>query len=49
VRRPITEKQRAAWDAFIAAMGNDCYLVEYASVAEIADAVAELVVSRARP
>lgn len=47
-RRPITPKQRAAWDAFVAAMGKDGYIVEYASVSEIADAVVGMLIERAK-
>jgi hypothetical protein len=42
-RPPVTPRQAAAWRAFQAAMGNDGYSVEYASVGEIADAVVDLV------
>lgn len=37
--RPVTKKQRAAWEAFAAAMGKDGYVVEYASIGEIAERV----------
>lgn len=43
-RRLVTQKQADAWHAFERAMGNDGYVVEYASVGEIADAVVDLIV-----
>ena len=43
-RAPVTQKQADAWHAFERAMGNDAYVVEYASVGEIADAVVDLIV-----
>ena len=43
-RKLITQKQADAWHAFERAMGNDGYVVEYASVGEIADAVVDLIV-----
>ena len=43
-RRPVTQAQADAWHAFERAMGNDGYVVEYASVGEIADAVVDLIV-----
>ena len=43
-RRPVTMQQAAAWRRFQKAMGNDAYAVEYASAAEIADAVVDLIV-----
>ena len=43
-RRPVTQAQADAWHAFERAMGNDCYVVENASVGEIADAVVDLIV-----
>lgn len=43
-RRPVTQAQADAWHAFERAMGNDAYAVEYPSVAEIADAVVDLIV-----
>ena len=43
-RRPVTQAQADAWRAFERAMGNDGYVVEYASVGEIADAVVDLIV-----
>lgn len=43
-RRPVTQKQAAAWRRFQKAMGGDGYFVEYASVGEIADAVVDLIV-----
>ena len=46
-RRPVTMQQAAAWRRFQAAMGNDAYAVEYASVGEIADAVVDLIVKEA--
>ena len=47
-RRPVTLEQKAAWHAFERAMGNDCYVVENASVGEIADAVVDLIVGAKR-
>lgn len=47
-RRPITQVQRDAWDAFADAMGGDGFIVEYASVAEIAEAVVGLLIARAK-
>lgn len=42
-KRPITKKQRAAWEAFAQAMGRDGFIVEYSSVMRIIDeAVKEL-------
>ena len=46
-RAPVTQKQADAWHAFERAMGNDAYVVEYASVGEIADAVVDLIVTEA--
>ena len=46
-RRPVTQAQADAWHAFERAMGNDGYVVEYASVGEIADAVVDLIVKEA--
>ena len=46
-RKLITQKQADAWHAFERAMGNDGYVVEYASVGEIADAVVDLIVGAA--
>ena len=43
-RRPVTQAQADAWHAFERAMGNDGYVVENASVGEIADAVVDLIV-----
>ena len=43
-RRPVTQAQADAWHAFERAMGNEGYVVEYASVGEIADAVVDLIV-----
>lgn len=43
-RRPVTQAQADAWHAFERAMGNDGYVVECASVGEIADAVVDLIV-----
>lgn len=34
---PVTPEQRRAWESFVAAMGNDGYIVEYPSVNEVAD------------
>lgn len=39
VRAPLTKDQAFAWDFFIKAMGNDKYLVEYASVQEICNSI----------
>ena len=42
-KRPVTERQAKAWEAFKRAMGNDGYIVEYDSVNGIIDAmIAEL-------
>ena len=46
-RRPVTQAQADAWHAFERAMGNDGYVVECASVGEIADAVVDLIVKEA--
>ena len=46
-RRPVTLAQQAAWRRFQKAMGGAAYCVEYASVAEIADAVVDLIVTEA--
>ena len=43
-KRPLTPQQRQAWETFKGVMGQDGYLLEYPSVAEIADAVADLIV-----
>ena len=43
-RRLVTQAQADAWRAFERAMGNEGYVVEYASVGEIADAVVDLIV-----
>ena len=43
-KRPITLKQRQAWETFKGVMGQDGYLLEYPSVAAIADAVVDLIV-----
>jgi hypothetical protein len=48
-RRPVTATQRAAWDAFSRAMGNDQYIVEYPAVGEIADAVMDLLLRHSSP
>lgn len=47
-RRPVTQAQADAWHAFERAMGNNGYVVEYASVGEIADAVVDLIVGAKR-
>lgn len=47
-RPPVTPAQHAAWRRFVRVMGNDGYVVEYPSVSEIADAVADLVIEHAR-
>ena len=44
-RRPVTQAQADAWHAFERAMGNEGYVVEYASVGEIADAVIDLILT----
>ena len=42
-KRPVTERQAKAWEAFKKAMGNNGYIVEYESVNGIIDAmIAEL-------
>lgn len=42
-KRPVTERQAKAWEAFRKAMGNDGYIVEYDGVNGIIDAmIAEL-------
>jgi hypothetical protein len=42
-KRPVTERQAKAWEAFKRAMGNDGYIVEYEGVNGIIDAmIAEL-------
>lgn len=41
--RPVTQAQADAWHAFERAMGNEGYVVEYASVGEIADALVDLI------
>lgn len=41
--RPVTSKQRGAWEAFVAVMGNDGYIVEYPSVNEVADRAIEAI------
>ena len=42
-KRPVTERQAKAWEAFRKAMGNDGYIVEYEGVNGIIDAmIAEL-------
>ena len=46
-RRPVTMQQAAAWRRFQKAMGGDGYVVEYASVGEIADAVVDLILTEA--
>lgn len=47
-KSPITDKQRKAWEAFQKAMGNDRYIVEYAGVNVVIDAmIAELLVMEA--
>ena len=43
-KRPLTPQQRQAWETFKGVMGQDGYLLEYPSVAEIADAVVDLIV-----
>ena len=43
-KRPLTLKQRQAWETFKGVMGQDGYLLEYPSVGEIADAVVDLIV-----
>lgn len=46
-KRPVTLEQQAAWNRFSKAMGNDRFIVEYPSVAELADAVVGLLVEAA--
>ena len=46
-KRPVTLAQQAAWNRFSKAMGNDRFIVEYPSVAELADAVVGLLVEAA--
>ena len=46
-KRPLTLQQRQAWETFKGVMGQDGYLLEYPSVAEIADAVVDLIVGAA--
>jgi hypothetical protein len=36
--RPITEKQKKAWEALAKAFGDDCYYIEIPSAREIAEA-----------
>jgi len=48
-RRIVTPQQRAAWNAFVTAMGNDGYIVEYPAVGEIADAVMDLLLRHSSP
>jgi len=43
-KRPLTLKQRQAWETFKGVMGQDGYILEYPSVAAIADAVVDLIV-----
>ena len=43
-KRPLTPLQRQVWESFKGVMGQDGYLLEYPSVAEIADAVVDLIV-----
>lgn len=44
--RPVTAKQRGAWKAFVAAMGNDGYIVEYPPANEVADRAIEAIFER---
>ena len=46
-RRPVTLEQQVAWQRFARAMGDDMYCMERASIAEIADAVVDLIVTEA--
>lgn len=40
--RPITKKQKAAWEAFAAVMGKDGYVVEYGCMHDIIDAAMDI-------
>lgn len=44
--RPVTSEQRGAWDAFVAAMGDNRFIVEYPSVNEVADRAIEAIFER---
>lgn len=44
-RRPVTERQAKAWNAFKLAMGADGYIVEYAGVLEVIDRMIDVLVS----
>ena len=46
-RRPVSLEQQVAWQRFARAMGDDMYCMERASIAEIADAVVDLIVKEA--
>lgn len=46
-RRPVTSAQQAAWHKFQSAMGTDGYAVEYASLRETAEAIAQMLVDQA--
>ena len=35
--RPVTRKEKEAWEAFVDAMGKNVYLLEYPSVQEVID------------
>lgn len=41
-KRPVTERQAKAWEAFRKAMGNDGFIVEYESVHGIIDRMIEV-------
>lgn len=47
VSRPITEEQRAAWEAFNKAMGDERYPLEYCSYREAAEAGAKAMMEEA--
>jgi hypothetical protein len=46
-RKPITEQQKAAWDALSKAFGDDRYYVEIPSAREIAEAGVKAMISEA--
>lgn len=43
-KRPITEAQKSAWEAFSKAMGGDRYCVQYDSVAGLIDKLIDAVI-----
>ena len=47
-KRPLTPEQRRAWETFKGVMGQDGYMLEYPSVAEVADAVVDLILGAKR-